>query len=134
MVWKTRRRRLEGITAAEPREAAVNPAGGSGVHQAMDYLVIGAGPAGLQLGYFLQQAGRDYLTLEAGNAPGTFFRTFSRHRSLISINKPHTGEADPECNLRIGWNWTSQAVHRQPLPGFIDRQLAGEPVTAAVGG
>jgi 4-hydroxymandelate oxidase len=30
----------------------------------MDYLVIGAGPGGLQLGYFLERAGRDYLVLE----------------------------------------------------------------------
>src|SRR5215470_6652668 len=70
----------------------------------MDYLVIGAGPAGLQLGYFLQQSGRDYLILEAGGTPGTFFRTFPRHRNLISINKPHTGESDPERNLRMDWN------------------------------
>jgi len=32
----------------------------------MDYLVIGAGPAGLQLGYFFARAGRDYQILEAG--------------------------------------------------------------------
>lgn len=70
----------------------------------MKYLVIGAGPAGLQIGYFLAQAGRDYLVLEAGDAPGTFFRTFPRHRRLISINKPHTGCEDPEINLRMDWN------------------------------
>ena len=70
----------------------------------MDYLVIGAGPAGLQLGYFLERAGRDYLILEAGSAPGTFFRTFPRHRRLISINKPHTGWDDPELKLRMDWN------------------------------
>ena len=70
----------------------------------MDYLVIGAGPAGLQLGYFLAQAGRDYLILEAGPTPGTFFRTFPRHRRLISINKPHTGWDDSELNLRMDWN------------------------------
>ncbi|MGH3941580.1 MAG: NAD(P)-binding domain-containing protein [Pseudonocardiaceae bacterium] len=69
-----------------------------------DYLVIGAGPGGLQLGYFLQQAGRDYLILEAGPTAGTFFRTFPRHRQLISINKTHTGVADPEFNLRMDWN------------------------------
>jgi thioredoxin reductase len=69
-----------------------------------DYLVIGAGPAGLQLGRHLQRAGRDYLILEADSAPGTFFRTFPRHRRLISINKPHTGTDDPELNLRMDWN------------------------------
>ena len=70
----------------------------------MEYLIIGAGPAGLQLAYFLEQAGRDYLVVEAGPTPGTFFRTFPRHRQLISSNKPHTGCSDPEFNLRMDWN------------------------------
>lgn len=71
----------------------------------MEYLVIGAGPAGLQLGYFLGQAGRDYLVCEAGPAPGTFFSTFPRHRQLISINKRYTGDwNDPERRLRLDWN------------------------------
>jgi thioredoxin reductase len=70
----------------------------------MDYLVIGAGPAGLQLGWFLGRVGRDYLIVEAGSAPGTFYRTFPRHRRMISINKPHTGWHDPELKLRMDWN------------------------------
>ena len=70
----------------------------------IDYLVIGAGPGGLQLGYFLERAGRNYLIVEAGDAPAQFFRTFPRHRRLISINKPHTGWNDPELNLRMDWN------------------------------
>ncbi|MFH8592683.1 NAD(P)-binding domain-containing protein [Streptomyces rimosus] len=69
-----------------------------------DYLVVGAGPAGLQAGYFLQQAGRSYLIVEAGAAPGTFFTRFPRHRTLISINKVHTGWDDPELNMRTDWN------------------------------
>jgi thioredoxin reductase len=70
----------------------------------MDYVVIGAGPAGLQLGRLLAAAGRDYLIVDAGSAPGAFFTTFPRHRKLISINKPHTGWQDPELNLRMDWN------------------------------
>jgi thioredoxin reductase len=70
----------------------------------MEYLVIGAGPAGLQLAYFLKQAGRDYLVLDAGSAPGTFFSKFPRHRELISSNKRYTGSNDPEFNLRMDWN------------------------------
>lgn len=69
-----------------------------------DYLVIGAGPAGLQLGYYLQKSNRDYAILEAGDAPGTFFKEYPRHRKLISINKRHTGYDDPEINLRWDWN------------------------------
>ncbi|GAA3747952.1 NAD(P)-binding domain-containing protein [Salinactinospora qingdaonensis] len=71
---------------------------------ALDYLIVGAGPAGLQLGQLLHEAGHEYRILESGSAPGTFFRTFPRHRTLISINKPHTGIADPEFNLRMDWN------------------------------
>lgn len=70
----------------------------------LDYLVIGAGPAGLQLAHLLQTAGRDYLVCEAGPGPGTFFKTFPRHRQLISSNKRYTGWDDPELNLRMDWN------------------------------
>lgn len=69
-----------------------------------DYLIIGAGPAGLQLGYFLQQANRSYLILEAGESAATFFKQYPRRRRLISINKVYTGYNDPEINLRWDWN------------------------------
>ena len=70
----------------------------------MEYLIIGAGPAGVQLAYFLEQVGRDYLVLEAGSTPGNFFTAFPRHRELISNNKRYTGSTDPEFNLRMDWN------------------------------
>lgn len=69
-----------------------------------DYLIIGAGPAGLQLGHYLEQNQRDYLILEREASPGAFFETFPRHRKLISINKVYTGKDDPEANLRWDWN------------------------------
>jgi thioredoxin reductase len=71
----------------------------------LDYLIIGAGPAGLQLAALLEADGkRDYLVLEGAGAPGAFFARYPRHRQLISINKPHTGSDDPEVNLRLDWN------------------------------
>ncbi|MEU7087161.1 NAD(P)-binding domain-containing protein [Streptomyces achromogenes] len=70
----------------------------------VDYLVIGAGPAGLQAGYFLQKSGRDYLIVEESDTPGAFFTRFPRHRTLISSNKVHTGWSDPEMRLRVDWN------------------------------
>ncbi|GAA2546488.1 NAD(P)-binding domain-containing protein [Winogradskya consettensis] len=69
-----------------------------------DYLIIGAGPAGLQLAALLERDGQDYVVLEGGAAPGTFFTTYPRHRQLISINKVWTGSQDPEYNLRADWN------------------------------
>lgn len=68
------------------------------------YVVIGAGPAGLQLSYYLQHAGADYLTLERTAGPGGFFRRYPRHRRLISLNKVHTTSDDPEIKLRWDWN------------------------------
>lgn len=38
-----------------------------------DYCVLGAGPAGLQMGHFLSKAGRDYIILERNSGPGSFF-------------------------------------------------------------
>lgn len=73
-------------------------------NESVDYLIIGAGPSGLQAGYFLARAGRSYVIVEAGETPGTFFTEFPRHRTLISVNKTHTGWQDPELNLRTDWN------------------------------
>jgi thioredoxin reductase len=69
-----------------------------------EYLILGAGPAGLQMGHHLARTGHSYLILEAGDGPGHFFETFPRHRTLISSNKVFTGSADPEVNLRFDWN------------------------------
>lgn len=76
----------------------------AGSAQAHQYVIIGAGPAGLQLSYFLQRAGADYVTLESEAGPAQFFRRYPRHRRLISLNKVHTMSADPEIRLRWDWN------------------------------
>ncbi|KST62119.1 NAD(P)-binding domain-containing protein [Mastigocoleus testarum] len=68
------------------------------------YLVIGAGPAGLQMGYFLQQNQCDYLILEKSDLIASFFRTLPRSRKLISFNRVHSVFEDPEILLRWDWN------------------------------
>nr|XP_032825875.1 FAD-dependent oxidoreductase domain-containing protein 2 [Petromyzon marinus]XP_032825876.1 FAD-dependent oxidoreductase domain-containing protein 2 [Petromyzon marinus] len=71
---------------------------------AKDFCVVGAGPSGLQMGYYLEQSRRDYVILERSGAPGHFFAVYPRHRKLISINKRHTGKRNKEFNLRHDWN------------------------------
>jgi len=44
-----------------------------------DYLIVGAGPAGLQLGYFLGKSRRNYLILEAADRPGSFYQKLALH-------------------------------------------------------
>jgi thioredoxin reductase len=70
----------------------------------VDYLIVGAGPAGLQLAYFLDRAGRNYMVVDTADRPGTFFEKYPRHNKLISINKVHTGYEDRESQLRYDWN------------------------------
>ena len=70
----------------------------------LDYIIVGAGPAGLQMAYFLEQAGRSYLILEASDRVGSFFCKYPRHRDLLSINKRENRYSEPEYNLRHDWN------------------------------
>lgn len=80
----------------------------------LDYAIIGAGPAGLQLAYFLRRAGVRCRVLERDRLCGSFFTSFPRSRRLLSINKPITGHEGP-INLR--WDWNS-LLTEEPAPPF----------------
>jgi len=67
-------------------------------------VIIGAGPGGLQLAYFLARRREAYVVLERAAEPGSFFAAFPRHRQLISVNKVLTGDTDRESRLRYDWN------------------------------
>lgn len=68
------------------------------------FVIIGGGPGGLQLAYYLQKQGVDYVVLDRADVPGSTFQAFPRHRTLISINKRFTGSDHPEFNMRHDWN------------------------------
>jgi thioredoxin reductase len=87
----------------------------------VDYIVIGAGPAGLQMGYFMHRQGADYLILESQSVPGAFFRTYPRHRKLISINKRYTGCDDAEVKLRMDWNSLLSDRPELLFPNYSER-------------
>ncbi|MCA9238934.1 MAG: NAD(P)-binding domain-containing protein, partial [Planctomycetales bacterium] len=70
----------------------------------IDYLIVGAGPAGIQLAYHLDRAGKNYLVVEAADRAGSFFEKFPRHDMLLSINKVYTGYSDRRSKLRYDWN------------------------------
>ncbi|XP_002736884.1 FAD-dependent oxidoreductase domain-containing protein 2-like [Saccoglossus kowalevskii] len=69
-----------------------------------DYIVVGAGPGGCQMGYFLEKKKRSYAILEMNDTPGSFFAVHPRHRTLISINKRFNPFPEPEYNMRHDWN------------------------------
>ncbi len=69
-----------------------------------EYIIVGAGPAGVQMGYFMEKAGRDYLILERNAVAGSFFQQYPRHNTLISLNKVNNFYPEKEFNLRHDWN------------------------------
>jgi hypothetical protein len=70
-----------------------------------DYIILGAGPAGLQLAYFRSKGLHRYVVMERADRPGSFFLEMPRSRTLISFNKVHSLYCDPE--LRLRWDWNS---------------------------
>ena len=84
------------------------------------YCVVGAGPAGVQLGHLLNNPTvgnpRDYVILEKHHSAAAFFQKYPIHRQLNSINRRsspyplsflfdcricrHTRSTDREFNLR----------------------------------
>lgn len=68
------------------------------------YIVVGAGPGGLQIGHYLDSAHRDYIILEKGAVPGSFFTQLPRFRQLISINKLNSGRDELDHVMRHDWN------------------------------
>ena len=54
------------------------------------YCIVGAGPAGVQLGHYLHLAGRDYITLDRAPKAASWFSKFPIHRQLNSINRRYT--------------------------------------------
>lgn len=87
----------------------------------LEYLVIGAGAAGLQAAYFLARAGRRYLVVEASDEVGGFWRRLPRSRRLISFNKVNSVFGDPEANLRWDWNSLLTDDHSSPFQDFSRR-------------
>lgn len=73
-----------------------------------EHIIVGGGPAGIQLAYFFEKAHMNYILLEKTETPGAFFATYPRHRTLISVNKVYCGGMDGNKNieniLRYDWN------------------------------
>ncbi|MFL6128422.1 MAG: NAD(P)-binding domain-containing protein [Mycobacteriales bacterium] len=83
--------------------------------------IIGAGPGGLQLGYYLQQSGQDYLILDRADEVGAFWRQYPRSRELISFNRDAGIYDDPELKMRWDWNSLLTDSYEHLFPSYSDR-------------
>lgn len=86
-----------------------------------DNIIIGAGPAGIQLAYYFKKSNIPYVILEKTSNSGSFFNKFPHSKGLISINKKYTGETNKDFNLRHDWN--SLLNDEQLLFGDISDEL-----------
>ncbi len=84
------------------------------------YIIVGAGPGGLQMGYFLEKNNRDYIILEKNDTAGSFFATQPRHRKLISINKKENYFTEDDFNWRHDWNSLLSDNPSMRLPSYTD--------------
>ena len=86
---------------ADRRRVAMAPA--ASTHGARvadyDYIVIGAGSAGLQMGLYMQRDGASYVIFEKGRDAGTFWRTFPMTGELISANSNTESERYDQHSL-----------------------------------
>ena len=69
-----------------------------------DYVVVGAGPGGLQMARFLQEKNRSYIVVEMNSSAAATFKTYPKHRKLISTNKMYAGNTGREFHMRHDWN------------------------------
>ncbi|XP_067937760.1 FAD-dependent oxidoreductase domain-containing protein 2-like [Watersipora subatra] len=77
---------------------------GLAMNEPYEYVIVGAGPAGLQMAYFLQKEGRRYVVYEAQPRAATFFEKLPRNKRLLSLNKKYNFFEEAEFNLRHDWN------------------------------
>lgn len=72
--------------------------------QNFDNIIIGAGPAGLQCGYYFKKNDINYTIIERSDQSGSFFSKYPLSGNLISINKKYTGSDNVDFNMRHDWN------------------------------
>ena len=63
---------------------AIDPSWGSDKHD-HEYCIIGAGPGGLQMAYFLQAAKRDYIVFERASHAGELCTRQKKSNTILCV-------------------------------------------------
>ncbi len=86
-------------------------------------VVVGSGPGGLQVSYYLSRLGIDHAVISADPAPGGMFRQFPFFQRLLSWTKPHAGHVHGsreyeryDFNSLVAFEPENRAV----MPGLMD--------------
>lgn len=80
---------------------------GNVVHSAVlpctEYVIVGAGAAGIQMGVYLQHHGLPYIIFEKGQDAGTFWLSYPVTNELISVNSPPSKQ-NKSVDPRYEWH------------------------------
>jgi thioredoxin reductase len=86
-------------------------------------VVVGSGPGGLQLSYFLSSAGINHAVLSADPGPAGMFRRFPLFQKLNTWSKPFP-PAPPTSRHYAWYDWNSlladEPAHRALVTEFMD--------------
>jgi thioredoxin reductase len=88
-----------------------------------DAVVVGSGPGGLQVSYYLSRLGIRHAVISADPAPGGMFRQFPFFQRLLSWTKPHARHAhDSREYERYDFNSlvAFEPDNRAVMPGLMD--------------
>jgi thioredoxin reductase len=80
-------------------------------------VVVGSGPGGLQVSYFLSRLGIDHATISADPSPGGMFRRWPFFQRLLSWTKPYA-PADRQSRAFQRWDWNSLLAEEPELRGL----------------
>jgi thioredoxin reductase len=87
-------------------------------------LVIGSGPGGLQVAYFLSRLGIGHATISADPGPGGMFRRWPFFQRLLSWTKPYA-PADRHSREFERWDWNSLVAIEPELKGLQAELMDG---------
>lgn len=86
-------------------------------------VVVGSGPGGLQLSYFLDRLGVEHAVLSADQAPGGMFLRYPLFQRLNTWSKPYA-VAERRTRPYEWYDWNSlvadESAHRSLVPEFMD--------------
>lgn len=86
-------------------------------------IVVGSGPGGLQVSYFLRRLGVHHAVLSADPAPGGMFRRYPLFQRLNTWTKPYA-LAERRTRPYEWYDWNSlvgdEPAHRSTVPEFMD--------------
>lgn len=86
-------------------------------------MIVGSGPGGLQISYFLKRFGINHAVISEDDAPGGMFRSFPLFERLITWTKPHA-PAERGTRHYEWFDWNSllaeEAGLRALAPDFMD--------------